>query len=362
MLKMQPDNYKEKHLKFWSLEKVDSPLIGFTVGTGQDSWSYWQDNKAAQSLLMLEEISPGNIRPSDFVEDQIKYLKYTENISDDIIRSAMPLASIPWMEAITGCKIISTNSSVSALKMFNDISEVEIIPFNSNNFWAKKYFEFFKIYDEAFNGHYPIGQSILRGPSDILCAILGVENAAVSLIDDPDGTKKVLNRITESLESFLRVQSYLLPKFLDGYVIGQYELWAPEPPIRIQEDYSNLFSNEMYMEFLYSLDKRLAGISKYTLIHLHSSSLHLIENFLEVNTIRAFQITKDPNVESIDVMINALKKVQEFNKPLVVKGRFTKEDFSVLKNNLQPDGLSIQPVVKNKDEVNELLPLLRSWN
>lgn len=362
MAKKKSDIYKERHLKFWSLENVESPLIGFTVGIGLDSWSYWQDNKAAQSLLKLDEILPRNIAPADFVEDQIKYLEYAENIDDDIIRSAMPLASIPWMEAITGCKIISTNSSVSALKMFNDICEVEIMPFTSNNLWAKKYFEFIKVYNEAFNGDYPIGQSIIRGPSDILCAILGVENAAVSLIDNPDGTKKVLNQITKNLESFFRAQSYLLPKFLDGYVIGQYELWAPEPVIRIQEDYSNLFSSEMYQEFLQPLDKKLAGITRYTLIHLHSSSLHLIENFLEVNTIRAFQITKDPNVESIDVMINALKKVQEFNKPLVVKGRFTKEDYSVLKNNLKPAGLCIQPVVKSKDEVTELLTLLRIWN
>ncbi len=362
MIKMPSDNYKEKHLKFWSLEKVDSPLIGFTVGTGLDSWSYWQDNKAAQSLLKLDEISPEDIAPSDFVEDQIKYLKYTESIDDDIIRSAMPLASIPWMEAITGCKIISTNSSVSASKMFNEISEVEILPFTSDNIWAKKYFEFFTVYDDVFNGEYPIGQSIIRGPSDILCAILGVENAAMSLIDDPDGAKKVLKQITENLESFLRVQSYLLPKYLDGYVIGQYELWAPEPVIRIQEDYSNLFSSDLYNEFLKPLDKILAGITSYTLIHLHSSSLHLIENFLDVNTIRAFQITKDPNVESVDLMISSLNKVQEFNKPLVVKGRFTKDDYSVLKNNLKPGGLCIQPVVKSKDEVSEILTLLRNWS
>lgn len=362
MIKERPDIYKEKHLRFWSLEKVNGPLIGFTVGTGFDSWSYWQDNKAAQSLLQLEEISPADIIPSDFIEDQIKYLRFTEKINDDIIRSAMPLASIPWMEAIIGCKIISTNSSVSAVKMFNDICEVEIMPFTSNNLWAKKYFEFFKVYDEAFNGEYPIGQSIIRGPSDILCAILGVENAAVALIDDPDGTKKVLNQITENLESFLKAQSYLLPKFLDGFVIGQYELWAPEPVIRIQEDYSNLFSNEMYQEFLQPLDKKLASISNYTLIHLHSSSLHLIKEFLEVNTIRAYQITKDPNVVSIEVMIDALVKVQESNKPLVVKGQFSKDDYTLLKNNLRQEGLCIQPVVKSIDEVNELLILLRDWN
>ena len=42
--------YKEKHSAFWNMQDVESPLIGFTVGAGLDSWSYWQYNKAAQAL------------------------------------------------------------------------------------------------------------------------------------------------------------------------------------------------------------------------------------------------------------------------------------------------------------------------
>lgn len=358
---IQANIYREKHLMFWSLEKVNRPLIGFTVGLGQDSWSYWQDNRAAQALLSLNEILPDNISPADFIEDQVKYLKLTQKIGDDVIRSAMPLASIPWMEAIIGCKIVSTKDSISAVRIDNDINKIGITPFDVNNKWIQKYFEFFNLFEETLKGNAPVGQSIIRGPSDLLCAILGTENAAISLIDESDNVHKLLEKITNYLELFLGLHLQKLPRFLDGYVIGQYELWAPEPPIRIQEDYSNLFSCEMYKEFLQKLDHQLAGISNYTLIHLHSSSLHLIEQFLEVDSIRVFQITKDPNVISLDSMMDALKKVQESGKPLVVKGRFSGEDISLIKSDLSPSGLCIQPVVRNFQEIDELMSQLTIW-
>ncbi len=67
--------------------------------------SYWQYNKAAQALLTGGEIIPDDINPNDFVEDQLKYLELSEQINDDVYRSVMPLASVPWMEAILGCPI-----------------------------------------------------------------------------------------------------------------------------------------------------------------------------------------------------------------------------------------------------------------
>jgi hypothetical protein len=49
------------------MSEVDSPLIGFVVGAGLDSWSYWQYNNTAQALLNNELILPNDIKPTDFV-------------------------------------------------------------------------------------------------------------------------------------------------------------------------------------------------------------------------------------------------------------------------------------------------------
>ena len=355
------EKYKDRHQAFWSLQNIKSPLVGFTIGAGLDSWSYWHYNKAAQALLSSDEILAEDIHPIDFVEDQLRYLELSNQVKDDICRSAMPLASIPWMEAILGCQILSTKTSIKSKEYNDNIGSLKLVPFSDDNLWIKKYFEFIDIYQRTLSGKYPVSQSILRGPSDLACALIGIESASLGLLENPDIMQKILNYVTEQLAHFLQMQIKMLPKFQDGYVIGQYEIWAPEPPIRIQEDFSMLYSPELYKNFLQPLDTYLANISKYTLIHLHSSSLHLIDQFLDISQIRAFQITKDPNVVSLNIMLPALHKIQEAGKPLILKGQFNKEDFDQIQHQLSFRGLSLQPVVTSFTEAKKILPRLRNW-
>jgi hypothetical protein len=348
-------------MSFWNLEKVGRPLIGFTIGAGLDSWSYWQYNNAAQALLNREIVSPEDINPDDFIDDQLKYLELSNQVDDDIIRSALPLASVPWMEAILGCPVYSTEAHMTCRKILDNIDLSKINECKVENEWVKKYFEFIKVYELAFDRKYPVAQSIIRGPSDLACALLGAEDAAIALLTEPENMHQLFNFITEQVSNFLKMNIERLPEFYGGYVIGQYEIWAPEPAIRIQEDFSNLFSPELYDEFLKHCDQKLASITNYTLIHLHSSSLFLIEKFLDINSIRAFQITKDPGIAQLSEMMPSLKKIQDTGKPLIVKGRFDKNDIELIKSNLSLYGLCIQPVVKNFNEANQLITELKSW-
>lgn len=360
---MQKDyeQYKERHLSFWSMNEVKNPLIAFTVGAGLDSWSYWQYNKAAQSLLNRGEIKPDDINPVDFVEDQLRYLELSEQIEDDVCRSAMPLASIPWMEAILGCPVYSTEAHMTCRKILDNIENFEPIPFSSENIWVKKYLEFIQTYAEEFSDKYPVAQSVLRGPADLACALLGAENAAMALITDPDSMHRLFDYLTDTIEKFLKLQLQFLPKFKDGYVLGQYELWAPEKPLRIQEDFSTLYSPQLFDEFLQPADTRIAAISNYTLIHLHSSSLYLIDNFLENSNIKTYQVTKDPGSVKLKDMMQNLIKIQQAGRPLVLKGQFEDDEFDLMKEKLSVKGLCIQPVVKNISEAQRIMPLLREW-
>ena len=357
------DKYKERHLAFWSLRDVNCPLLGITLGAGQDSWSYWQYNSAAQKLMGKENITPEDINPKDFVDEQLRYLELSGRIGDDICRSAMPLASIPWMEAILGCPVISTGSHFSAEKIVDDAESFQSVQITKDNPWVNKYLEFIEIYKECFSENYPVAQSVLRGPSDLAFAMMGVENAAVALLMQPEAMHKLLDYVSIQLEQFLKLQLQSLPKFQGGYVIGQYEIWAPESAIRIQEDSSIHFSPELYDKFLKHNDDRIAGISNYTLIHLHSPSLVLMDKFLEVSNINAFQITKDQGSAKLENMLPGLKKIQKAGKPLIVKGVFDDNDLQLIKTNLSVTGLCLQPVVSNFEEAEQMLAQLRAmWS
>jgi len=355
------NEYKQRHTAFWQLSQVERPLIGFTIGTGLDSWSYWQDNKATRALLERREILADDLHPEDFVEDQLKYLELSQQINDDVCRTAMPLASIPWMEAILGCPVLSTQATIKSKEILADADSLKPISFDPDNPWIKKYLQFIEVYTLAFGEKHPVGQSVLRGPSDLACALLGAEKATMALAMEPQAMHRLLDYVTGYLEKFLQLQLKHLPKFQGGYVIGQYEIWAPEPVLRIQEDFSVMYSPHLYDEFLKTLDERLAGLSKYTLMHLHAPTLFLIDKFLQVSQIRAFQVTKDEGGSRLSDMRPALLKIQQAEKPLILKGRFNEDDLEFMKRNLSPCGLCIQPVVVRLAESENFLFQLRKW-
>ena len=353
--------YKKRHLAFWEMSEVDRPLIGFTIGAGLDSWSYWQSNKAVRGLLNRDQVLARDINPADFVEDQLKYLELSDQIDDDVCRTAMPLASIPWMEAILGCPIFSTDVNMKSKEILDNAASLQSHQFDPKNPWIEKYLQFIQVYTQAFGTQYPVAQSVLRGPSDLACALMGAENATMALAMEPQAMFKLLNYVTGQLEEFLRLHLKILPAFQNGYVIGQYEIWAPAPAIRIQEDFSVLYSPQYYSEFLKPMDERLASLSSYTLIHLHAPSLFLIDHFLEVSQINAFQVTKDVGSAILSEMIPALLKIQQAGKPLIVKGQFDDDDLDLLKKNLSLRGLCIQPVVGGLAEAEKMLPKLKKW-
>jgi hypothetical protein len=343
------------------LENAQRPLIGFTIGAGLDTWSYWQYNKAAQALLNRETISPQDIDPTDFIEDQRKYLEFSNRVDDDVCRTALPLASIPWMEAILGCPVFSTEASMKTREILGEAGSLNTKAFDPTNSWVQKYLQFIQVYRQAFADRFPVAQSVLRGPSDLACALLGAEKATLALVMEAEAMHQLLTWVTDQLESFLRLQLAYLPPFYGGYVIGQYEIWAPQPAIRIQEDFSVLYSPQLYREFLQPLDERLAAIVPYTLIHLHASSLFLIEQFLNVTTIRAFQVSKDAGTINLAEMIPALQKIQQAGKPLILKGQFTGVDLQLIKENLSLRGLCLQPVVRDLQEAGQMLSVLQAW-
>jgi len=215
------------------------------------------------------------------------------------------------------------------------------------------------VYSQAFENRYPIGQSVIRGPSDLACALLGAEKATLALAMEPEAMHRLLEYVTDQLEKFLHQQLPYIPMFQGGYVIGQYEIWAPQPVVRIQEDFSVLYSPQLYDQFLKALDERLAAITPYSLFHLHASSLFLIDHILEIRTVKAYQVSKDMGTATIEAMIPGLQKIQKARKPLIVKGKFTDDDLQLIKENLSLTGLCLQPVVSGMEEAEQMLSRLR---
>ena len=76
-----------------------------------------------------------------------------------------------------------------------------------------------------------------------------------------------------------------------------------------------------------------------------------LDYFPEIEEIDVFQINRDVVGMSTEEMIPYLKKVQDQNRRLLVRGGLTEEDLTLMNTHLSPRGLILQIVLNNADAV-----------
>ena len=114
-----------------------------------------------------------------------------------------------------------------------------------------------------------------------------------------------------------------------------------------------LLSPTLYREFVHPKDCAIASAADYSLFHLHSSGLHLLDILLENEGIDIVQVSKDEGV-ALEPIIPSLLKIQESGKCLLLKGRLNRKDLQVLEKTLDFRGLCIQAVVLNPEDADDL--------
>jgi len=345
----------DRYKAFWNREDVDRPLIGFTF-RGFFPLEEYTVTKSWQSDTILK---PEMINPEDFMEDEEKLLREGELIDDDIIRGTSPAAAvIPWLSGMLGSdlKILPGNVLGEELNLsWNDLEDVYI---DKNNPWFKKYIEFARLLVKRAHGCFPVSHGAFRGPSDLLGLLRGTTQSIIDLIDEPEKVSKLLLKLADVIIEINKETWEHLPLFYGGYFDAMYQLWAPGPIIRLQEDISGLYSPELYRKFLQPIDRYIAGHFSNSFIHLHSTSMFLLKDFLEVKEIKCFEINNDNGGPPIKQMIPYFKMVQETRRPLLIRGSFEAEDISLLMQSLESRGLYIYIIVKSAEEIYNIKPLL----
>jgi hypothetical protein len=188
----------------------------------------------------------------------------------------------------------------------------------------------------------------------MIAAMRGSSEMIFDLYDNPDGFERLAERCTEFAIGLIRAQHAITGSFAGGYLIEQLGLWAPNRLARLQEDASALFSPELYTALLQPWDRRMAEAFPYSAIHLHSSSLFLLDRILDVDALGCIQINKDVGNAAIAEMMPFLRMVQARNRSLLIRGKLDLDDLALLRGNLSPDGLYLQIVVETAAETGRL--------
>jgi hypothetical protein len=165
------------------------------------------------------------------------------------------------------------------------------------------------------------------------------------LYDHPEQFRRLAGRCTDLLIALIAEQQSITGPFAGGYEVEQLALWAPDRIIRMQEDGSAFFSPSLYVQHLQGEDERQASSFPYSVIHLHSTSLFLLDAILNVESLKCIQINKDAGGLEVSGMLPFFKKVRE-----------------LLRRELSPNGLYLQIVVENPAETKRFREFFQPWD
>ena len=345
----------QRYEAFWSRRDVNRPLVGFSfVG-----WFPLGEFEACKAWSSCSYLTPDMIVPEAFIEDHLRMLREGEVLDDDVLRGAGPTqVAVPFLPGVLGCKARILPDNVMGEEQNLSWDEARRVRFDPQNSWFRKYVEFGQALVARSQGRFPVSHGAEIGPTDLHAVLRGHNQSILDLVDEPARSAELLAALGDIFCQFTREFWKYLPLFHGGYFDGQYSLWSPGPIIRMQEDATAVYSPDLYRALVQPVDRKLAGGFANSFIHLHSTSMFLLDAFLEIQEIQCFEINRDICGPPLPEMVGYFQKVQQARRPLLIRGSFNPEEMRRLMDGLEPRGLMLNVMVNTMQEVEALRPIL----
>jgi len=346
----------EGYRAFWNREARRRPLVGFSL----KSWFPLEEFAASRAWKSQEFLNPDMVEPEAFLDDQERLLQEGEEMDDDILRGASPSQAVPWLDGMLGAPLRILPGNVLSQEQtlpWEDIARMRLDPENP---WYRKYMEFGEALVARSAGRFPVSHGTLFGPTDLLATFRGHTRAVLDLMDEPDRAQEALWKFTYLFQQVTEEFWKRIPLFAGGYFDAQYQLWTPGPVLRLQEDAIAVYSPRLYLTFVQPLDRYLARRFSGCFMHLHSTSMFLLDHILEIEELRCLQVNYEVASGGPDIkgMLPYFRRIQEAGRSLLIRGSFTPEELRLLVDSLDPRGLYLYIMVADLSEVERLRPLV----
>jgi hypothetical protein len=339
-MRLSPELINQHH-SFYDRSEATRPLLDFFVG-GLFPLAQFRDG-LSDGLLAPEAVVP------EAFEDYHRILGAQVPVRGELIETLFPFIPIPWMEAIIGCPVrVSLDTcSIGAEPFLEDLSEldrVEEAALDPENPWRLKLLEYQHFLVETFGGEKPVGLPIMRGPMDMIGAMLGGERTVFGFYDHPREMERLLRICADAWLQTARAQFEVIPPFQGGY-FNYRQVHLSEPSPVLQEDNVAMLSPSLYREFVLPQDERILVAFPHALFHTHSSSAHiLLDDLLACPLVKSVDSCWDlpPFGPPVQKLIPSYHRIQEAGKSLyvVAVGCPAEEDLLLLRD-LDPRGLCI---------------------
>lgn len=346
----------EGYRRLWNREAASRPLVGFSI----KSWFPLEEFAASRTWQSHDILTPEMIHPDAFIKDQERLLQEGEAMDDDILRGASPSQAVPWLDGMLGSTLRILPGSILGQEQMLPWEELAKIRLDPKNPWFLKYVEFGETLVKGSNGRFPVSHGTLIGPTDLFGGFRGHTRSLIDLLEEPEKSQDVLWRFAYIFQEITQEFWKRVPLFGGGYFDAQYQLWTQGPIIRMQEDAVAVYSPQLYRDYVQPIDRYLAQQFSGSFMHLHSTSMFLLDLILEIEELHCLQVNYEVNSGGPDIcgMIPYFKKIQAANRALVIRGSFTPDELRALVDGLEPRGLYLYIMVADMQEVERLRPIV----
>ena len=274
---------------FWSRESVERPLVGFSY----KSWFPLDEFSASARWPKDQPLTPDMVDPEEFLDDQERLLHEGEQIQDDIFRGASPSQAVFWCCGSLGAAMRVLPGNVVAVDRSLDWDQALAARLDPDAPWYRKYMEFVDALVRRAAGRFPVSHGTLVGPLDLAVSLRGHEQTVIDLMEEPDRAARLLANTADFFVEITRRVWARLPLFHGGWYDAQYQLWAPGPIARLQEDALAVLSPRLYRDYIKPIDERIAASFECAFMHLHATSMFVLDQILEIEPLRCLEINND---------------------------------------------------------------------
>jgi len=288
-------------------------------------------------ITQAERLTPDMVDPSamiDVVEQQETFgldlarIAQRQSIASlgigDLAPFSQPFFKVPWLEAILGCPIRMTEGQIWVERHPKGPEGViERGAGLEHDPWFQLYLEFLRLLHARLGDRYPVSaNTLLRGPSDLAAAIMGVREACVGWLDEPRLMARLMRVCTDAHLALVEAGYRVLGPDRGGYWSG-WGIWAPGPVVRMQADHSTLLSPAMYKEQILPFDLEVIRSCLYCIFHIHNNGYHIMPFLVQVPELDVIEVVVDPyptgerKIYELEMMAMILE-----HKPLIVDANF----------------------------------------
>ncbi len=340
--------------RFWGREPVKRPLVGFSY----KSWFPLDEFSASARWRKDQPLTPDMVDPEEFLDDQERLLREGEQIEDDIFRGASPSQAVFWCCGSLGAAMRVLPGNVVAVDRSLGWDEALAARLDPSAPWYRKYMEFADALVRRAAGRFPVSHGTLVGPLDLAVSLRGHEQTVIDLMEEPDRAGRLLTNTAEFFVEITRRVWERLPLYEGGWYDAQYQLWAPGPIARLQEDALAVLSPRLYRDYIKPLDERIAASFQCAFMHLHATSMFVLDQILEIEALRCLEINNDVGGPPVAEMAAHFAKVQRAGRSLLIRGSFAPDEMRLLMESLEPRGLYLYVMVKEPAEIDRLRPIV----